>query len=237
MISTRLKRMVVCAISVLAMADVAQAQMAVIDYTAAAQLVQQVQATQQVLTNARNQLNQAQVALQTMTGGRGMQLLLNSITRNYLPRDWQLLGGTLQGLGTGYPALASSVGSLVTSNAVLSSTALSSMSIADQQRISAARYLVALNQAVTRNALSNASERFADLQSLIGTIGSASDQKAILDLHARIGAEQGMLLNEQTKLQSLYQAMQAQDAAAREQMLEQVVASHGQFSSRFQPSP
>jgi len=58
-----------------------------------------------------------------------------------------------------------------------------------------------------------------------------------LDLQARINAELGMLQNEQTKVQVLSQAMQAQEAAGRQQQREQVIAAHGHFADRFQPVP
>ena len=225
-----------CAFYAIAAAP-ARAQMAVIDAPALANMIQEVQTTQQVLTAARSQLDQAQQALQTMTGSRGMQLLLGNVARNYLPTTWSPLNGAPQGLNASYPTLATSVLALVNGNAVLSSQSLAALSPADQQRIVSARNMAATDQALSRDALSNSSSRFSDLQSLIGTIGLASDQKGILDLHARISAEQGMLQNEQTKLQSLFQVQQADAAAAREQMQEQVVAGHGQFASRFQPTP
>lgn len=237
MIRTKPLVLAACAVSMLAVAPGSQAQWAVIDYTAIAHIVQEVQTMQQVLANARSQLQQAQQALQTMTGTRGMQSVLSNVVRNYLPTDWVQLSGSLQSLGASYPALAVNVGGLVSGNAVLSAPALAALSPADQQRIAAARTLAALNQALSRNALSKASSRFADIQTLIGTIGSAQDQKGILDLQARIGAEQGMLQNEQTKLQSLYQVLLAEAAAAREQQQEQVIAGHGQFANRFQPTP
>lgn len=223
--------------TMLVFASAAHAQMAVVDFTAIGNLVQEVQAMQKMLATAGSQLAQAQQALQTMTGGRGMQLLLGGVVRNYLPTDWQQLTGGLQGLAANYPGLASSVSSIVSANAVLSPAALGALSPMDQQRIVAARNLAAMNQALARNALANASNRFAGLQSLIGTIGAATDQKSILELQARIGAEQGMLQNEQTKLQSLFQSLIAQDAAGRQQTQEQIVAAHGQFATRFQPAP
>ena len=72
---------------------------------------------------------------------------------------------------------------------------------------------------------------------MIDAIGTATDQKGILDLQARIGAEQGMLENEQSKLQLLFQAAAAEQAAALEQEREQVIAGNGNFSSRFRPVP
>jgi type IV secretion system protein VirB5 len=235
-ITIRQIALITCAASTLATMR-SEAQMAVIDIPALANIIQEVQTTQQVLATAHNQLDQAQQALQTMTGNRGMQFLLGSVTRNYLPTSWNPLNGAPQGLSTRYPALATSVQTLVKGNEVLSPQSLAALAPADQQRIVAARNAAATNQALSRDAVANSSGRFSDMQGLIGTIGVANDQKGILDLHARISAEQGMLQNEQTKLQSLFQAAQADAAAAREQLQEQVVAGHGQFASRFQPIP
>jgi type IV secretion system protein VirB5 len=63
------------------------------------------------------------------------------------------------------------------------------------------------------------------------------DQKASLDLQARISAELGMLQNEQTKLQALFQATQAQESALRQQARELAIAGQGSFATRFQPVP
>src|ERR1022692_1224833 len=60
----------------------ARAQLAVIDIPAIVQLIQEVQTMQQQVQTAEAQLAQAKQALQTMTGDRGMQLLLNGISRN-----------------------------------------------------------------------------------------------------------------------------------------------------------
>jgi type IV secretion system protein VirB5 len=237
MIRVKQYAFIACAAAMLAIATPSQAQLAVVDAPAVFNIIQEVQAMQQVLANARSQLAQAQQALQTITGNRGMQLLLNNVVRNYLPTNLPPLYGPLQGLSASYPALAAGVLALVGNNAVLSPQMLAALSPADQQRIAAARNMAAINQALSRDALSNASGRFADLQGLIGSIGSANDQKAILELQARISAEHGMLQNEQTKLQSLYQTLQADSAASREQLQEQVIAGHGQFVSRFQPTP
>jgi len=75
------------------------------------------------------------------------------------------------------------------------------------------------------------------VQQLIDAIAQAPDQKAILELQARVDAEQGMLQNEQTKQQVLYQGVQAQDWANAQRMRELAVAGHGEFQNRFQPQP
>lgn len=215
----------------------AQAQWAVIDAPAIVQLVQEVRTMEEEVQTARDQLAQAKQALQTTTGARGMELLLNGTARNYLPSSWSQLATAAGGGAGAPPALAADVRNAMGANAVLTPQQMSALSTADQRRIVAARQSSALRQALAQEALANASARFASIQSLVAAISTAGDQKAILDLQARISAELGMLQNEQTKLQILHQATLAQDSVNRQQEREQVIAGHGRFETRFQPAP
>lgn len=226
----------ICLIIFGATAPAANAQLAVVDVQAIAQLIQEVQTMQQQLQTAQAQLLQARQALQTMTGDRGMELLLAGTPRNYLPSNWTQLTSASQGAGA-YSALALDVRSAISANAVLSPTQLSALSVADQQQVIAARQAVALRQALAEEALANASGRFAAVQSLIAAISTASDQKAILDLQTRVSAELGMLQNEQTKLQVLAQSSKAQDLVNAQRERELVIVEQGQFENRFQPKP
>jgi len=114
---------------------------------------------------------------------------------------------------------------------------LATLSPDSQQLIQAARQWGAARQSIAHQALANSSNRFASLQTLISTIGSAGDQKGILDLQARINAELGMLQNEQTKLQVLNQSMLAQESTLKQQAREMAIEAHGRFATRFQPVP
>ena len=125
----------------------------------------------------------------------------------------------------------------LTANAVLSSQQLAGLSPAASQQLQEQRQTVALFQAMSHQALATTSGRFASLQQLVGAIARAGDQKAALDLLSRIGAETGMLQNEQAKLQVLYQSTLAQQWADEQRIRERVVAGHGQFAARFQPTP
>jgi type IV secretion system protein VirB5 len=214
----------------------AHAQWAVIDVRAITQLVKEVDTLERQLQTAEAQLSQANTALQTMTGTRGMQLLLAGTVRNYLPTSTLQLSAALQG-GGAYPGLAATVRTAINANAVLSPSQLSALAPADQQQITAGRQSAALRLALAQQALANSSARFAAIQTLIAAISTARDQKAILDLQARISAELGMLQNEQTKLQVLAQASDAMAAVSAQQQREQAIAGHGQFSTRFAPVP
>jgi len=234
--SLKIRMVAVCFIASLAVTPAAWAQWAVVDAPAIVQLIQEVQTTAQQLQTARAQLLQAQQALQTMTGDRGMEQLLGGTVRNYLPSNWTQVTGALQGSG-GFSALSTDVQSIVTANTVLSPQRLATLSPGGQQLIQNSRQWSAMQQALSHQALSNASNRFAAIQTLIAAISSATDQKGILDLQARISAELGMLQNEQTKLQVLNQATQAQESSLRQLGREQVIDGHGPFVARFQPVP
>ncbi len=221
----------------LALTHNARAQWAVVDIPATVQLVQQVATTKQQLETALNQLQQAKQALDSMTGRRGMERLLNGTVRNYLPFDWDQLSTSLKGLNSGYSGLSKDVQNALRSVSVLSPENLLNMAPPERKQIEAVRQWVALQTALSRQALAATSGRFTAIQSLINAIPQATDQKAILDLQARISAEQNMLQNEQTKLQVLTQNSQAQAAANQLQLRELAIAGHGQFETRFQPKP
>lgn len=214
----------------------ARAQWAVVDAPAIVQLIQEVQTMAQQLATAKAQLLQAQQALQTMTGDRGMELLLSGTVRNYQPTDWAQVTAVIKGSG-GFGTLSSDVQNLVRANAVLSPQRLATLLPSAQQLILAQRQWSAMQQALSHQALLNVSNRFASIQNLISAISTATDQKAILDLQARISAELGMLQNEQTKVQVLNQSTQAQVMTLRQQAREQVIEGHGRFETRFQPGP
>ena len=228
-------------LALLGAAPDAHAQFAVIDVASLTQLISQVNALEQQVATARNQLAQAQSEYQSITGNRGMQALLGGTVRNYLPSNWAALQGPLQGGPTlaaaGYPLLAVEMRAAQQRQGVLSARQLAALSPAAVAQLQAERQSAALLQGVTHAALANSSSRFVAIQQLIDAITRAGDQKGILDLQARIGAESGMLQNEHTKLQVLYQGAQAEEWANSQRLHELAIAGHGSFQQRFQPQP
>jgi type IV secretion system protein VirB5 len=212
---------------VMSAAPSAHAQWAVVDVGAIAQLRQQITTMTQQLSTARNQLTQAQQTFQSLNGSRGMEQLLAGTVRNYLPADWAQLDSAIrQGVGA-YQGLAADVQAAINGNAILTAQQLALLSPAELDHLDAARRSAAMLQVTARQALSATSDRFEAIQQLIDAIPGAQDPKAILDLQARIGAEQGMLANEQTKLQVLYQVAQAEEWARLQRVREQGIADVG----------
>ncbi|HJS92166.1 MAG TPA: type IV secretion system protein [Steroidobacteraceae bacterium] len=207
----------------------AQAQWAVIDVAAINQLIQEVTTLQQALNTAQQQLSQAQSAYAAITGNRGMSLLLSGINRNYLPSNSSQLQGVMAGTGGTYGSLASSVRSLVAQNAVLTREQMASLSPTEQSELQSQRNSTALLQAMTQDALSTTSTRFGQLQELINAIPTATDEKGILDLQARISAESTMLQNDEEKLGVLYEIARSQQEVQDEQAREQAISDIGSF--------
>jgi type IV secretion system protein VirB5 len=218
----------------LVVAPAARAQFAVSDVASIAQLISQAQILENQLDTARNQLSQARTEFDSITGDRGMERLLGGAPRNYLPASWADLQGAMQ-FGGG--ALGAGIAASVATNSILPQQTLALLPPDVRKEIDTARRLTALQQNLTRQALLTTSNRFGSLQQLIDAIGGAGDQKAVLDLQARVNSENSMLQNEQSKLLTLYQLVQAEERANDEQMRERAVLGHGQFATRFQPTP
>ena len=215
----------------LASAPAAHAQWAVIDVASIQQLVEEVATMRQELTTAQAELSQAKSQYAAITGNRGMDQLLSGQNRNYLPADWAQLNAVLQGTGGAYASLSASMQSLISANAVLTPPQVAALSPTERAQLQADRSSTALLQAMTQQALSTTSTRFQSLQQLIAEIPRATDEKASLDLEARISAEETMLQNDEIKMGVLYQLARAESEANDERAREQAIADIGSYSN------
>jgi type IV secretion system protein VirB5 len=186
----------------------------------------EVNTLEQQLNTARQDLGQAQQQYQSTTGGRGMGQLLSGTVRNYLPTNWPQLQAAMQGQGGGF-ALGSDVRGTVATNAVLNAQQVAALSPGEQDAVLTARRNAALLEAISQEALVQTSNRFSAMQELIDAISRTTDQKGILELAARIDVEQGMLQNEQTKLNVLGQAAQGEELARQQRARERGLADIG----------
>lgn len=208
-------------------APAVRAQWAVIDVGAIAQLVEQIATMYQQLETARSTLRQAEQQYRATTGGRGMERLLSGTDRNYLPANWAQLEAAVQRADGTYRVLGARLQAILNDNALLSEERIAALTPLERDQLQAARRTAAMFQATSRQALETTSGRFQALQQLVDAIPAAQDQKAILDLQARISAEQAMLANEQTKLNVLQQIAQAEEMARKQRLREQALADIG----------
>ena len=208
----------------------------VIDVAAIAQLIQQVQYWMQQIQLMQNQLTQLQQTYGTLTGPRGMENLMAGAARNYLPQDWNEMLQVIHNASSTYAGLSSQVQAAMTANAVLSATQMDAMSPQQRQFVDDGRAAAALLQVLSRAAYQSTSDRFGALQTLINAISRAGDMKAVADLQARVQSEQAMLQNEQIKLQTLYQAAQAQQWVQEQRTREAAINSIGTYTTGFHPS-
>ena len=219
---------------------VAQAQFAVFDAASFQQLLQQVSAWRQQLQSMQLQLAQLQQTNAALTGTRGMQGLLRSSPQvlNYLPNNAQALSAVSGGGGgLQYGTMGGAVTVQTEQNAVIPRAMLNDLSPQLLKLVAHDRSLNATYQVISRAAYTEAGMRFASLSALINEIGSATDAKAIADLQARILGEQILLANDSTKLQSLAQIAAADHAANEQSKREAIFVNHGNFATRFQPTP
>lgn len=214
----RIQRM--AAVVCLCVSPLASAQMPVIDIGAIIQLVHQLRTLEEQLLQARDTFD-------AMTGPRGMEQLLAGTVRNYLPASWNELAGALGEAQGAFGALSEEIQAALAANAILTEEQLALLPVAQRRELEAARQSAAMLQSLARQALGATSERFAAIQSLIDAIPLADDQKAILELQARIGAEHDMLVNDATKLQVLFQAAQAEEWARHQREREQALNGIG----------
>jgi type IV secretion system protein VirB5 len=235
--ATRLISLLLSALLSLLPPAVARAQFAVIDVGAITQLLAQARTLEQQLLTAQSELAQAQMQLASMTGTRGMERLLVGTQRNYLPTSWNELEGVLSASSGRFANLSAGVATSIQANAVLTPLQLASLPTDARGQVDEARDLAAVSQNLAREALQMTSGRFESLQQLIAALPGAVDQKAVLDLQARIAAENAMLQNEQTKLQTIDRVLGAELQVGRERTWERTIAGHGQFVTRFEPVP
>ena len=84
--------------------------------------------------------------------------------------------------------------------------------------------------AQSQKSLEQSQQRFADLSGLVAKVNASPDQKDILDLQARISAEEVFLQNEQAKLAMLRSQAEANQAMQNQRIQQMAIESVGSLN-------
>lgn len=177
----------------------------VIDVSSLAQSILQVQHLLTQIEEMRNQIQVAEQELNSMSGVRGMASLIDSaydpsVTIN--PEE-----------------VLSSFGINTAASYNVSDSAKALFNNKNQD--------VATWLGQSQKSLLQAQTRFDELTGLIAKVNNSPDQKDILDLSARIGAEHAMLQNEMIKLTMLRSEAEAKQAIHNQRIQQMAIESSG----------
>lgn len=194
------------------MASSARAQgIPVIDIANLIQTIQQVMNDITKIENQVQQITQLQNQLSSMSGVRNLGTILNSpALRNYVPAESFAAINAVD--ASGYAGLNSTGKSLRDARMVYNCLDLAGAARTICQAALAQPYQ---QKALLQNAMTTASGRIVQIQALMERINATADQKAILELQARIGAENAMLAHEATQIQMLQGLADSEERIAR----------------------
>jgi type IV secretion system protein VirB5 len=203
----------------------------VIDAASLAQQIQQVAAWAQQYQQMTQQIQQLQQQIASTTGSRGFSSALNSPAfqqaRRMLPQDAQTLLD-LAANGS-YGNLANSINTIKQATTTLNNGSFSSAHASDQWAADLNR--AASNKALSMEAYNSAQQRLSNLESLMSQISTTEDPKAIGELQARIATEQGLIQNEQAKIQAMTMLVAAEKQIAEIQARETSIKMGGSVAS------
>ncbi|HEY3949587.1 type IV secretion system protein [Phenylobacterium sp.] len=206
------------------MASAAQAQEIVYDPTNYGKLIEQAETGLKQLQQLQSQVQQAQRlydGFNQASGVNGLATLLESPQlRAVLPDATTFVSaanGDLAALGQ----IGARAGQIRSATRVYTAATPDAAS----QALDASGNRAALSLALGESVADAGSQRLAGLQQLQASLAAAPDARAVMDLQARLTAEQAMIANDQMKLQGLAMTQAAQDRLAAQQQQERAAAA------------
>jgi type IV secretion system protein VirB5 len=201
----------------------------VIDVANLVQTVQQVVNDITQINNQVQQITQLQNQLSSITGMRNLGKVFNDPTlRNYVPAEAYTL---LNAVGTtGYAGLNPTAKALRDSGMLYNCMELAGAARTDCQAALAQPYQ---HKGLLQDAMKTAAARPSQIHSLMDQINATTDQKSVLEIQARIGAENALLAHELTQLQMLQAMADSEERIARSRDRErqyQMLARTGKVS-------
>lgn len=172
----------------------------------------------EMINQYKSQIDQMKQQYDSLTGSRGLGLIMNNPElRSYIPAEWQEVYYKIS--NDGYQGLSGTAQAILDANNLLN--ACNTQANADKLLCERQLAKAAQDKAWALDAFDKASQRWDQIQALMGQINSTTDPKAIAELQARINAEQAAIQNEQTKLQMFQMLAQVEEKLIEEQQLAQ----------------
>jgi len=183
----------------------------VIDIANLIQTVQQVLNDITKIGNQVQQITQLQNQLNSINGTRNLGNVFNNpMLKNYVPPDAYTY---LNDVNTsGYSGLNATAKALRDAAMVYNC-----MDLAGGARTSCQASLAQAYQqkGLLQDAMKSAAGRLSQIQSLMGQINATTDQKAVQEIQARIGAENALLAHEMSQVQMLQGMADSEERIAR----------------------
>lgn len=228
------RRLGISAVLALALvAGPAAAQQIVYDPTNYGQLLAQAQTALQQLQQARAQLQSAQSlysSLNTNSGVNGLAGLLNTPALRAVLPDAQAYIQASQGNLGALGQIGARAQSLRTASRLYTPAAGDTAG----QALDASGDRAARDLALGETVADAAAQRLTGLQQLQARLDTAPDARSVLDLQARLTAEQAMTANDQMRLQALAMSQAAQTRMAEQQAAERAAAARDARMKTYQ---
>jgi type IV secretion system protein VirB5 len=194
----------------------AQAGIPVIDAANLMQTIQQVMNDITEIDNQIQQIKQLQSQIDNISGFRGLGSILNSPQlRNYIPANSQATINAIT--SNGYAGLSPSAKALRDASMVYN--CLDKVGPA-QTRCQAALAQPYQQKAFMQDALSKASGRIEQINSLLAQVDGTDDPKSVQELQARIEGENALLNHEMSQLQAAQYMAEAERSTQSAGVLE-----------------
>jgi type IV secretion system protein VirB5 len=179
-----------------------------------ANLIQSITQVLNDVTKIANQVEQIEALQSQLASINGMRNLGNvydsAALKNYVPADAYNLVNAVD--STGYAGLTTTSKALRDAGMVYNCLDRTGTARTDCQAALAQPYQ---QKGLLQDAMNAASGRLAQIKSLMNQIDGTSDQKAVLEIQARIGAENAMLAHEMSQVQMLTGMADSEERIAR----------------------
>ena len=185
----------------------------VIDIANLIQTIQQVMNDVTKIENQVQQISQLQSQLNSMTGMRGLGDVFNSpALQNYVPPQAFTYVNAVD--SSGYAGLTPTAKALRDAAMLYNCLDRAGAARTTCQAGLAQPYQ---QKGLLQDAMRSAAGRLTQIGSLMGQINATTDQKAVLEIQARIGAENAMLTHELSQIQMLQAMADSEERIARSQ--------------------